>query len=99
MAVVRARSSPLYALIVFVFLTVISAGIAIYLAVRIGNVEKIAADKQKELERIKRKSDNALVETLLKGGSNKSALGAAGEQISLLKKLVEDSNDKTVAEV
>ena len=44
MAVVRARSAPPYATIIFVFLWVISTGIAIWMAVQKGDAEKKAAD-------------------------------------------------------
>jgi hypothetical protein len=50
MAVVRGRSAPPYATIIFVFLWVISTGLAIWFAVEKGKSDKIAADATSKLK-------------------------------------------------
>jgi hypothetical protein len=101
MAVVRARSSPPYALIVFVFLTVIATGIAIWLGVGKGDAEKRLEAKDKELVRLKKASDEQLVNQLLTGRTpNDTAMFVAGKHMNDLKTaILSDGAGKTPEEV
>jgi hypothetical protein len=100
MAVVRARSSPPYALIVFVFLSVIFLGIAIWLGIGKGDAEKRLEAKDKELAQVKGPNDRKTFEALMRDNkSNASALSIANTQITRLKSVIESSDNKGADEV
>lgn len=82
MAVVRpARSSPPYALIIFVFLSVIATGLAVYFYIEMGSYKKQLADHNETQKAIARpdESKSEVVRTLVAEGAkaNRSALGQA----------------------
>ena len=99
MAVVRGRSAPPYATIIFVFLWVISTGIAIWLAVEKGKAQKTADESDKALARAVRGGDRATVDRLLAGKTNASAIGVADTYINHLKEVIEPAAQKTPEEV
>jgi hypothetical protein len=100
MAVVRARSSPPYALIIFVFLSVIFLGIAIWLGIGKGDAEKRLDAATRDLARIKRNSDQPFLDVLMRDNkTNASALSVANAQIARLKSVIETSDNKGADEV
>src|SRR5512146_2666949 len=99
MAVVRAQSSPPYALIVFVFLTVVCAGVAVWMAVGQGDLKTKAENAQKELARVEGPRDSAFAQQLLQGAKNQTALSVAQGQITQLKGLIDGDKSKSVESV
>lgn len=88
MAVVRpARSSPPYALIVFVFLSVIATGLAVYFYIQFGAAKKQVADLNDMQKAIARpeESKSEMVRTLVSEGT-KSGRSALGQAVYLLER-------------
>ncbi len=82
MAVVRpARSSPPYALIIFVFLSVIATGLAVYFYIQMGSYHKQFTDLNESQKAIARAEETRtdMVKSLVTEGAkaNRSALGQA----------------------
>jgi hypothetical protein len=67
MAVVRARTSPPYALIFFVVLWVISTGIAVYLYTQQSELKKKTVEAEDKLNKYVKRDEQALVDPHLKG--------------------------------
>ena len=92
MAVVRARSAPPYALILFVFLWVVSTALAVTFYLSASKAQEDAASKQKTYDAAFSMRDQAFMQQLLSekgtGPGASTALGIADQQISSLKKLV-----------
>ncbi len=102
MAVVRARSAPPYALILFVFLWVVSTALAVTFYLSSSRLEEDAATNQKKYDSIFTMRDQPVVSKLnsekLPGSNATSALGLAEAQIEALKKAV-GAPDKTTPEI
>jgi hypothetical protein len=99
MAVVRARSSPPYALIVFVFLTVIFAGLWIWTAVSKGDSDTKRAEAEKKLQEVytAKPDEQAFMAALRKDNAKVSAMAAAQAQLISLKKLIDDGAENKSA--
>jgi hypothetical protein len=94
MAVVRARSSPPYALIVFVFLTVIFLGLTIWFSIRMGDAEKQATVAKADLAKVKAANDQSFYNSLMKGPNvTGSALSQASAQMTRLKSVIEPGGE------
>jgi flagellar biosynthesis GTPase FlhF len=92
MAVVRARSAPPYALILFVFLWVVSTALAVTFYLSGSKAQEDAATAKKSYDAAYSPRDQAFMQQLLAekgtGAGASSALGIANQQISSLKKLI-----------
>ena len=79
MAVVRARSTPPYGLILFVFLTVVFAALAIVFYLQGAKADKDRADAEAQIGRIASPTERRTeVQDLLTGNPNGLAAGAGG---------------------
>ncbi len=92
MAVVRARSAPPYALILFVFLWVVSTALAVTFYLSASHAAEDAIAAKKTYDAVYSPRDQAIVQRLLaeKGTAvgATSALGIADQEITSLKKVI-----------
>lgn len=92
MAVVRARTSPPYALIIFVILWVISTGLAVFLFTQQSKLKQDADASRAELEKYvlprERGDAQKLIEAGAKGPAKSSAIAEATRQIKDLKEII-----------
>ncbi len=89
MAVVRARSSPPYALIIFVFLWVVSTALAVVFYMQNEKTGKLLEDSDKAKTRLARANESRVVDTILEGKTTESAIAAASRQIDSLRLLID----------
>jgi hypothetical protein len=102
MAVVRARSSPPYALIIFIFLWVVATALAVVFYMQFDKADKAREEAERLARQVAKPSERALVSQFTEGqvGPNAdSALGVAYKQIQLLKLAIANDTSKSVAEL
>ena len=99
MAVVRARTSPPYALIIFVILWVISTGLAIYLFTQQSKLQQDAATARTDLDKYvlprERAEAQRFIELGSKAGAKSSAFAEATRQINDLKAAIAGNSSQS----
>jgi len=98
MAVVRpARSAPPIALITFVFLFLVSTGLAIYFGLQMASAQEDALKATQARDSVVGSSEQALISKYVAAGAKQSALSSADKQLEALKAQVSVTGSSTPA--